>query len=347
MKNRLTIPPRLSVVKTLLLAGVACLASLAHGSTFWNGANTNYTEPSVGASDVLVATKVALARNQSSYLYNSVSETFAGANSPADTLWAIASPSVVGNLSPSTVSGLSFITFGAVRSMAMSEFPTDIDHLKVFLTQNPGGNPTFVVHLINEDTYLTLTFSEWGSGFSGGFSYARSTPSAVVTPPTPSVSITNPAPNAVFAAPANVHIGASASVSSGVVSNVSFFGNGSLLGSSQASPFSITANSLAAGPYALTAVATAAGVSATSSVVNISVVTPVTTLLSNATATANNQFVFSYNVNPGLSYVVEDSGDLSSFSPLATNVPSSSPAFFTNPISGNQNFFRVGRMPNP
>lgn len=167
----------------------------------------------------------------------------------------------------------------------------------------------------------------------------------VVAPPT--VSITSPANNAVFAAPANVIISANATESGGTVTNVSFFSNGSLVGSSQIAPFSATAGSLGAGPYALSAVATASGLSTTSSVVNVTIVTPVVTSLSGSTM-ANNQFIFSYNVNPGLSYVVEDSSNLQSgFTPMSTNVPASSPAFFTNPVSGSQNFFRVGLMPNP
>jgi hypothetical protein len=206
-------------------------------------------------------------------------------------------------------------------------------------------NTPMVLHLINQNIYIQVTFTSWPQHFIGTFAYTRSTPAAV-TPPKPTVSVTNPAANAVFAAPANVKVSASASVSSGTVTNVSFFGNSSPLGSAQVAPFSITTGSLGAGAYGLTAVATAAGVSATSTVVNISVVTPVATSLSGSTAT-NNQFSFSYTVNPGLSYVVQNSSNLLDWTPLATNVPISSPAFFTNPIGAPDDFYRVGRMPNP
>lgn len=326
---------------------------MARASTYWNGANTSYSEPSVGATDVLVAGKVGLARQSSKWLYNPLAtppDTNAAANTPTDTEWAVGTPAMIGNLSSNTVSGLTFIPFGGDPSVyvaAQEMFPLPSNHLQLYLLSGNGsGGPiTFVVHLVNEDIYLTLTFSSWGDFGSGGFAYIRSTPSAVTPPPT--VSITNPAPNSVFAAPANVKISANATVGIGIVTNVSFFNSSSLLGSSQSAPFSITANSLGAGPYSLRAVATAAGVSATSSVVNVTVVTPVVTSLSNAVATSNNQFVFSYDVNPGLSYVVEGSSNLNTFTPLETNVPSTSPAFFTNPIFGDQNFFRVGRMPNP
>jgi hypothetical protein len=329
------------LLKTLLMAGFACLTPAAHSSTFWNGQTVNYTEPSVGASDVLVAGKFAFARGVNEVLYNSAEETGVGSLSPTNTAWAIASPSVISNLSPATIpSPSSFVPFTTIRLQAAGDLQSYL------LTGNGSGGPiTFVVYLTNSDIYLTVTFTSWGRFSSGGFGYNRSTPSAV-TPPTPTVSITNPAPNTVFAAPANVAISASASVSSGTVTNVSFFNGGSLLGSSQASPFKFTDNGLGAGAYSLTAVATAAGVSATSAVVNVSVVTPVNTALSTPSA-ANNQFVFSYNVNPGLRYVVQSSPDFINWSSRVTNVPASSPAFFTNPLTGSDSFFRVGRMPNP
>ena len=344
MKTQRTISICSFIAKTLLFAGIVCLVITAHASTFWNGVNTNYTEPSAGAADVLVAGKVGVARGTRLWLYNSFVDGGAGTGTPSDTAWAVGSASMAGNLN-STVTNLSFIPFSSVRTTAQDTFGDVGDYL---LNGGPGGGPiTFVVHLLNEDIYLTVTFKSWGVSDGGGFAYARSTPSAVV-PPTPTVSITRPSSGTILAAPANVTISANATVSSGSVTNVSFFGNGSRLGSSASAPFSFTANGLGAGPYALTAVAIAAGVSATSSVVNVSIVTPVVTSLSGATVTANNQFVFGYNVNTGLSYVVESSpGVLSGFAPLATNIPASSPAFFTNPISGSQNFYRVGRMPNP
>ncbi len=129
-----------------------------------------------------------------------------------------------------------------------------------------------MVHLTNDDIFLQLTLTNWGAEGGAGdhtFGYIRTT--AAAAPPTPTVSITNPVTGAVFAAPANVSIGATASVSSGTVTNVQFFTNGASIKSITTSPFTFTANNLAVGAYALKAVATAAGISATSTVVNISV----------------------------------------------------------------------------
>jgi hypothetical protein len=92
-----------------------------------------------------------------------------------------------------------------------------------------------------------------------------------VTTPTFTVAITNPPNGATFTAPANVNIAASATVSTGTITNVEFLANGTPVGAALAPPFSVTATNLTAGNYVLTAVASSAGYSATSSVVTITV----------------------------------------------------------------------------
>jgi hypothetical protein len=312
-----------------LLALIAFVATSAHATpTIWSGPNTNYTQTVAHPTDVLIPGTVSLGRGQNFWLFNANVESGAATGTPSDTEWAFGA---IANFS-----SLSYQPFSSLRNGNING---------QLLTGGPGNGPRpMVVHLINQDIYLQLTFSAWGQHGAGSFSYTRSTPAVVG--PTPSVSITNPAAASVFAAPANVTILAGATVSSGTVTNVSFFGNANVLGSKQTAPFTITANSLSAGPYALTAVATAAGVSATSSVVNISVVTPVATSLS-APGITNNQFSLSYSANPGLRYVLEDSSNLFDWTPVVTNVAAGNPSFFTNPISGDDTFYRVGRLPNP
>jgi hypothetical protein len=342
MKTNPTLRTRQSLLQLFAIAAIAVLTQAAHASTFWNGSDITFTKGVDGDSDVLVPGAVAFSRGINEVLFNSVTEDGFGAVSPEDTTWAVGSPSMIGHLSAGTIpSPSSFIPFTTVRANN-----ANFDFAAYLLNGNGSGGPiTFVVHLVNEDTYLTLTFSDWGRFFSGSFSYERSTPSAVTTP-TPTISITSPANNAVFAAPANVKFTVNAAVSSGSVTNVSFFNNATKLGSSQTAPFNFTSGALGAGSYPVTAVATAAGISATSSVVNVSVVTPVTTSLS-APGAANNQFSFNYSANAGLRYVIETSSNLFNWTPVVTNTASGSSASFTTNILPANDFYRVGRMPNP
>lgn len=87
----------------------------------------------------------------------------------------------------------------------------------------------------------------------------------------PTVAITSPADGASFTAPATVSITATASDSEGNVTNVLFFDSATLLGGTNAAPYTIS-TALALGSHALTAVAMDdGGLSATSSVVHITV----------------------------------------------------------------------------
>jgi len=172
---------------------------------------------------------------------------------------------------------------------------------------------------------------------------------AVSSPPT--VSITNPVSGAVFAAPANVTIRASASGNGGAtITNVQFRVGSGIVSNATAAPFSATTNNLAAGSYTLSAIAADSnGATATNSV-SISVVTPVTTSLTNLAVISGTNFQFGYLVNTGLSYVVQISTNLASANwiSLVTNVAASNPAVFTDPHATNKSgFYRVGRLPNP
>ena len=255
-------------------------------------------------------------------LYNAATESGATPGvSPEDTEWAEGLPADYATL-----------TYAACPLEAGNQPPDYV-----------GTN--FVVHLINEDIYLSLTLTAWGGAGGIGdksFTYIRSTPA-----PTPTVTITNPAGGAVFAAPAALKLGADASVSGGTVTNVQFFANATAVGAAGVAPFNLTSSGLAAGAYSLTAVATAAGISATSPVVNVSVVNPAAVLLSGA-GFKTNQFTFHYSANAGLSYVVQRSTNLVNWVSLVTNVAAGNPAGYTNPVNAaGPGFYRVGRMPNP
>ena len=164
-------------------------------------------------------------------------------------------------------------------------------------------------------------------------------------------NITNPArPTAAFRC-TTLGPGAMVAASSGSVTDVAFFATDAAstnsLGSAQASPFDLTAGSLAAGNYSLIAVATAAGVSTTSSAVNVSVVSPVA-ISNSVPVVAGGHFSFNYSANVGLTYVVQRSSDLINWPAVSTNVASNNPVHFTDsvPVNGSA-FYRVARQPNP
>jgi len=165
----------------------------------------------------------------------------------------------------------------------------------------------------------------------------------------PTVTITNPAPGAVFAAPWTGMIQASATDSDGTISSVEFFTNSVSLGIVSNSPFNFAVINVAAGAYVLTAAATDnSGATNISPGVSISVVDPVPITISDPFLVSATQFRLTYTANSGLKYVVERSSSMTNFSGISTNVATSSSVNFTDSAAvGLQNFYRVGRLPNP
>ena len=164
----------------------------------------------------------------------------------------------------------------------------------------------------------------------------------------PSIALTNPPTSSIFSAPATLQLSATASDSDGTITNVQFFQGTTSLGSKTVSPYSLWASNLAAGGYVFSAVASDnTGLKATNGV-SISVVTPNPIVLSNPQKQSGSQFSFNYTATPGLRYVIERSGTPSSFTSLKTNTASGSSVTFTDnaPVLNN-NFYRVGRLPNP
>ncbi len=311
-----------------LLLALASSALAAPPGILWTGPPVTITHASPGELQDQITAGVRITRSTSGGgLYNSVTESGAVyGTSPADTEWAI------GALANAT-------------NLIYGPCPLEAAHNPPHYANPPT---TFVVHLKNEGIYLSLTLTAWGGSFGIGdksFTYTRST----APPPTPTVTLTNPADGAVFSAPASLKLGATASVSSGTVTNVQFFAGNTSLGSATTSPFKLTSSPLSAGLYALTAVATAAGVSATSAVANVSVINARAVNMSGAQV-SGGQFSFSYASDPGLSYVIAKASNFSTgFAPVVTNVASNNPSLYTTPVSpsAGANFYRVGRLPNP
>ena len=208
--------------------------------------------------------------------------------------------------------------------------------------------------VVNGPHSFTNTFTSAGS-----FSYFCSTHfsvgmtgvinvAAVGVPPT--VSITNPPDGFTFSAPASFLLTATASDTSGTVTNVQFFEGATSLGTVPSSPYSVQVNNLTAADYTFSAVAANdSGLTATNAV-TIHVVTAVPIVLSAPQFFPPAHFRFDYTANTNLSYIVQRSANLtgSSWTTLGTNQASGSPVIFddTN-ATVNPAFYRVGLLPNP
>ena len=128
------------------------------GPTIWSGPTITFTkadsaDPTDPANQDAITDLVVLTRGNRGSLMNVVSESSANNSSPAGTQWAQGTTEAI--------EGLEFTTLKVAANNNM---------------RNAPGTP-FVLHLIDEDIYIDVTFLTWTSGNSGGgFSYQRSTP---------------------------------------------------------------------------------------------------------------------------------------------------------------------------
>jgi RHS repeat-associated protein len=139
--------------------------------------------------------------------------------------------------------------------------------------------------LIGTATTNPYTVS-WNNVAAGGYSLtARATdnlaasttsnPVNITVGSPPTVSVATPTNGATFTAPANVSITANASAFNGSISRVDFYQGTALIGTSTASPYTITWNNVTAGSYSLTAKATDnQGATTTSNAISITVNPP-------------------------------------------------------------------------
>lgn len=168
--------------------------------------------------------------------------------------------------------------------------------------------------LIGTDTTAPYSFN-WNNVAAGSYSLtaratdnddATSTSGAVTVSVNalPAVSITSPANGANFTAPANITITANASDSGGSISRVDFYQGTTLIGTSTASPYTISWNNVAAGSYSLTARATDnLDATTTSTAVSITVNAPptvsITSPANGASFTAPANIIITANASDG------------------------------------------------
>tara|TARA_B100000614_G_C14513619_1_gene479580 strand:+ start:972 stop:1445 length:474 start_codon:yes stop_codon:yes gene_type:complete len=122
----------------------------------WSGPTISFTkasgaDPTDTSNQDQITPSVAITRgNSGGQIYNAISETQSEKNSsPIGTEWAIGDTSNIESL-----------TFAPFRSAVGS--PQSVVGKKL------------VLHIIEEDVYMSVEFTSWASGQAGGFAYIRS-----------------------------------------------------------------------------------------------------------------------------------------------------------------------------
>jgi hypothetical protein len=133
----------------------------------WTGLANTFARTAESTADH-ITDLVALTRGTSGGIYNSVVETFFdNAVSPADTEWATDRNNAEANIAAANWSNLHF------------------DPWAIAYGPQPGMNVVgrdAVLHLISDDIYLDIRFSQWATGGGGGggstgtFTYLRAGP---------------------------------------------------------------------------------------------------------------------------------------------------------------------------
>lgn len=149
-----------------IAAGCASLLPSAFGTEVWGGPLTSFTlvggsDPTLSINQDRITPNVWITRGLLQGIYNAALETnFTRFFSPTNTEWSYGQ-----------LAFYKFLTYTNWEGWNGQHPPSMVGR-------------DAVVHLISDDIYLAVNFAQWGSGFSGGFSYLRSTPGPL-TPASP------------------------------------------------------------------------------------------------------------------------------------------------------------------
>jgi hypothetical protein len=163
---------------TILVVMVMAVSTQVYAATVWEYDYITFTKPT-GADwtdpqyQDRITSSVVLTRGDYAGLFNYEQEDhYQGWNiSPMDTEWAFlglrGNPSDNASVTASNNQNLDFEKFAYALDTFVGEY----------IVGRPG-----VLHLVSDDIYLNIEFSEWGCCGGGGFSYTRT--SSVVPEPT-------------------------------------------------------------------------------------------------------------------------------------------------------------------
>jgi hypothetical protein len=141
---------------------VGMLAAVPAGvaATIWTGPLFTYNQPSADPTQASnqdrITPDVWLTRAASKGLFNAFAETNATTFSPTNTEWAL----------------------GTLTNYSSLHYTNWLAWLNGASPSTLIGQPA-VVHLIADDIYVSVQFTVWVPGGSGGFAYQRSTPALV------------------------------------------------------------------------------------------------------------------------------------------------------------------------
>jgi len=166
-------------VKVITVMILVTLSTAANAATVWIGPEVTFSkapfaDPTMAVNQDSLTPLVSITRGDMQGLFNAIQESFySSGGSPAGTLWAFQ------GLNGNPDSGVSADNFGSLlfagwqNSLESRVGPNILDR--------PG-----VVHLVSEDIYFDIVFTEWGQGGGTGgfFTYVRTSPSpeSVITP---------------------------------------------------------------------------------------------------------------------------------------------------------------------
>jgi hypothetical protein len=156
----------------LLFLCVACYGptAVASAATVWTGPTVTFSkasggQPTVPANQDHLTSLVWLTRGTSAGMFNIApgQETSFAATSPKDTLWATSINNPLQTVTATNFAALSFDTWQNAYGGSGS--------LNTNITTHDA-----VVHLLTDDIYLNLRFTNFASGSgNGAFTYQRST----------------------------------------------------------------------------------------------------------------------------------------------------------------------------
>lgn len=156
---------------TLTIIALAVFAGAAGAQTVWTEPTVEFgkaafVDPGLAENQDRITPLVWITRGNLAGLYNASQEAQYSRNvSPADTEWAFQ------DLNGNPPAGVSAADFG---SLVFADWTTALE--------GQAGNNILdrpaVLHLINENIYIDIVFTEWGIGGGGSVTYLRASPTA-------------------------------------------------------------------------------------------------------------------------------------------------------------------------